>query len=251
MKGRILSRVRFAIFLGLLNTAAWAINSDANCEGWAAFFDPMPSHHYQITATLWVLDSGTYHAIAEEVRSQTLYEPGPLYVGDFWPFELPTGSYRVTFFAEVTPLADPYGYSVDLTPAFFNCTSTTPVEARTPGYWKNHPKAWPVSELELGVKGNAYSIHCLLGVLNLPTRGDVRIKLIHHLIAAKLNLLSGTDPAPISATIASSDQYLTDSGSLPDRCSSDFVQGSKPGGSERAMVVRLKDALDAYNNNYQ
>ena len=74
---------------------------------------------------------------------------------------------------------------------------------RTPGYWKTHPGAWPVSSLTLG--GQSYSMLELMILLWSPPKGDASIILAHHLIAAKLNLAAGTDPTPVSDTIASAD----------------------------------------------
>ncbi|MCB9652870.1 MAG: hypothetical protein H6729_01910 [Deltaproteobacteria bacterium] len=125
-------------------------------------------------------------------------------------------------------------------------------EPRTPGYWKNHPASWPVSSLPLG--DEAYDQGCLLSLLDMPTRGDLRIKLLHHLIAAKLNILPNSlpyagnvDPALIEDTIAAADDYLKSSGTTVE-CPAGTVTGPSPRGAEKEEVEAIKDALDAFNN---
>jgi hypothetical protein len=129
--------------------------------------------------------------------------------------------------------------------ATFACDPTRPpVASRTPGYWKNHLSAWPQTVLSIG--HTSYDQACLDDVLDAPTRGDVRVKLIHHLIAAKLNILAGTDAAPISATIADADAAMT---AVSIDCTSSTLDGSAPRGAAKAAIEALKDRLDAYNNN--
>ena len=66
-------------------------------------------------------------------------------------------------------------------------------ETRTPGYWKNHPEAWPTirtTDSRWGfiqtfpIPSNAMSI------LWMPVRGDARINLQQKVIAASLSILS-------------------------------------------------------------
>ena len=122
------------------------------------------------------------------------------------------------------------------------CEFTDCVAPGTPGYWKNHPEAWPVSSLTLGSR--TYSQAELLMLLSLPTRGDASIKMAHHLIAAKLNLLVGTDPAPISDAIAEADALLSPfTGPLPYRVRQRTDLG-------KAMTI-VKSTLDDYNNGGQ
>jgi hypothetical protein len=48
------------------------------------------------------------------------------------------------------------------------------------GYWKNHPQAWPVTELQLG--NVTYTQDQLLAIMHEPVRGNGLISLAHHLI---------------------------------------------------------------------
>jgi hypothetical protein len=57
----------------------------------------------------------------------------------------------------------------------------------TPGYWKNHPEAWPVGTLEIG--GVTYTKDDAIGIMNTPVKGDKTYTLFPALVAAKLNVL--------------------------------------------------------------
>lgn len=113
------------------------------------------------------------------------------------------------------------------------------------GYWKNHPEEWPVNSLMLG--SITYDKTQLLSILNTPIgdgrKADASLILAHQLIAAKLNIANGTDPAPISTTVASADA-LIGSRVLPIR------PKKLPSSVEGKMMVTLASTLDEYNNGY-
>lgn len=110
---------------------------------------------------------------------------------------------------------------------------------RTQGYWKNHEEAWPVTSLTLG--SQVYSQAELLAILRTPPRGDASLILAHQLIAAKLNIANGSDPASIGVTILSADALLSGFvGKLPYGVAASSTTG-------QAMVGDAK-TLDKYNN---
>ncbi len=78
---------------------------------------------------------------------------------------------------------------------------------KTFGFWKTHPGQWPVSSLTLG--SQTYSQSELLSLLKMPVRGDASVILARQLIAAKLNIANGSDPAPIASTIVTADSELS------------------------------------------
>jgi len=91
----------------------------------------------------------------------------------------------------------------------------TPTPTGTPsgcvfgqGYWKNHPSAWPVTELQLG--NVTYDQQQLLDILHQPVRGNGLVLLAHQLIAAKLNIANGADASCIQQTIADADALIGD-----------------------------------------
>jgi hypothetical protein len=78
----------------------------------------------------------------------------------------------------------------------------------TPGFWKNHPSAWPTTSLTIG--GINYTEAQLIQVLKTPTGGDAVIILAYQLIAAELNILNGTPSSPaVDLIIANADGLLT------------------------------------------
>jgi len=120
----------------------------------------------------------------------------------------------------------------------FNCDCPPPPPpppgdecTRTPGYWKNHD--WPVSSLTVGCE--EYTRAEAMDVLWMPVRGDATIILFKHLVAAKLNVLSGSSTS-ISDDIDAADDFLCD-----------HPLFSKPSGDLKTECNSLKDALAYYN----
>jgi hypothetical protein len=91
-------------------------------------------------------------------------------------------------------------------------TAQTPTEPCPlgQGYWKNTSGAWPVSTLVLG--DEAYAKAELLSVLNMPPGNgkatDASLILGYQVIAAKLNVANGVDPAPLGPAISDADALL-------------------------------------------
>jgi hypothetical protein len=78
---------------------------------------------------------------------------------------------------------------------------------RGQGYWKNHPSAWPVTELQLG--NVTYTQQQLLDILHQPVRGNGLLILAHQLIAALLNI-ANADPSCIQTTIDEANALIGD-----------------------------------------
>ena len=76
------------------------------------------------------------------------------------------------------------------------------------GFWKNHPEAWPVTELQLG--NLTYNQQELLSILRQPVRGNGLVLLAHQLIAAKLNIANGADGSCIHQTLADAGSLIGD-----------------------------------------
>jgi hypothetical protein len=76
----------------------------------------------------------------------------------------------------------------------------------TPGYWKNHPEAWPVQEITVG--GVAYTKAQAIAVLNNVGK-DKTITMFSSLVPAMLNVLVGNDDSCVSSTIAAADSWMT------------------------------------------
>jgi uncharacterized repeat protein (TIGR01451 family) len=122
-------------------------------------------------------------------------------------------------------------------------TVTTPskpkyVGARTQGYWKNHPQAWPVDEITIG--GVLYTKDQAIEIMGTPDKGDKTYSMFRQLVAAMLNVMSGTDPTCITDTIDAANLWMAEYG----------PPGSGVRGNSQAWREGrpLKDRLDAYNN---
>lgn len=81
-----------------------------------------------------------------------------------------------------------------------------PPGARGQGYWKNHPGAWPVEQIEIG--GVTYDKAEAILTMRLPTKGDKWLNMFEKLVAAKLNVLVGNESDCIEDTILSADAWM-------------------------------------------
>jgi hypothetical protein len=114
----------------------------------------------------------------------------------------------------------------------------------TPGYWKNHPEAWPVEEIVVG--GITYpkdkdDSASAIDLFMTPVRGDKTITMFRALVSAKLNVLIGNDSSCIAATIAAADAWMAAHpvGSNVDADNTAWKEGEP-----------LYKRLDQYNNGY-
>jgi hypothetical protein len=104
----------------------------------------------------------------------------------------------------------------------------------TIGYWKTHPEAWPVNQLELG--GVVYSGQVLISILKAAVKGDKSLSMAKQLIATKLNLEAVTEGSCITDVVDAADDWLANHGGVGSG------QRQWDGGD------LLHDDLDAYNN---
>lgn len=107
----------------------------------------------------------------------------------------------------------------------------------TIGYWKTHPDAWPVDEIEIG--GVTYTKAEAISIMKQPVKGDKTLNMFAQLVAAKLNVIIGNDSSCIADTIAAADAWMAT-----------YPPGSGVGASSPAWQVGgpLHDKLDDYNN---
>lgn len=107
----------------------------------------------------------------------------------------------------------------------------------TPGYWKNHPEAWPVESITIG--GRTYTKAEAIRLIGLPEKGDKTKTVFRHLVCAKLNVVIGNEAGCISADIATADAWMA----LHPVCS--LVTGSSTAWAE---ISATATRLDNYNN---
>jgi hypothetical protein len=113
---------------------------------------------------------------------------------------------------------------------------------RSPGYWMNHPEAWPVEEITIG--GVTYSKAEAIELMKLPVKGDKWLTMFPQVVAAKLNVLMNKDCCRytrcIRDALADADAWLGSyAAKRPVKANSCAWQG----GGECLYLT-----LDAYNN---
>lgn len=75
----------------------------------------------------------------------------------------------------------------------------------TPGYWKTHPEAWPVTSLVIG--GVSYTREQAIALMLLPD-GDKTLTLFRALVSAELNVLIGNADTCVDGTMAAAHTWL-------------------------------------------
>lgn len=115
---------------------------------------------------------------------------------------------------------------------------TTPPQpgTGTPGYWKNHPEAWPVSSITVG--GIVYPKAQAISFLS-STGKDKTVTMFQSLVSAKLNVMIGNENC-IYGAIAAGDAWLATYGPV----------GTNVAGGSAAWTVGdpIHNTLDAYDN---
>jgi hypothetical protein len=107
----------------------------------------------------------------------------------------------------------------------------------TQGYWKNHPDAWPIDEIEIG--GETYTKAAAIELMRMPVKGDKTLTMFPQLVSAILNVEIGNPSYCIAGTIADAQEWMAL-----------HPAGSKVKASSDAWDVGgpLAWMLDQYNN---
>jgi hypothetical protein len=107
----------------------------------------------------------------------------------------------------------------------------------TPGYWKNHPEAWPVATITIG--SATYTRDQAIAWMN-TNGGDKTLTMFSSLLSAKLNVLLGTTSSCVASTITSADAWMTAHGPV----------GKKVHAASLAWKIGepLHRLMDNYNN---
>jgi hypothetical protein len=106
----------------------------------------------------------------------------------------------------------------------------------TPGYWKNHPEAWPVANIVVG--GRTYTKAQAIAWLGKVGK-DKSTTMFSSLVSAMLNKMIGNDVSCVSPTIVAANSWMTT-----------YPVGSNVAGSSTAWRdgEPLHITLDNYNN---
>jgi hypothetical protein len=241
----------FTLSLVLASASAWAsfggrIYCDANCDG---IRDTNEVGLSGITVNAYLCGTSTLVGSAVTASDGSyFFDPSP---------SMPLGSTFYTCavipagysgganpgnsgFACTTScftFADPCDctHDIGLCPVTVSCPSAGPGTG-TPGYWKNHPEAWPVSEIQLG--GITYTEALAIQNLKRSPSGDKRWTLFASLVSAKLNVLIGNDSSCIASDIAAADAWWA-------TYHANIVTGSS---AAWKLAEPYQLNLDAYNN---
>jgi hypothetical protein len=118
----------------------------------------------------------------------------------------------------------------------FMATSAANPGTGTPGYWKNHPDAWPVSSITVG--GRTYTKAQAIYWLGKVGK-DKTTTMFSSLVPAMLNVLIGNDGSCVNKAIADGNTWMTA-----------YPVGSNVAASSYAWSVGepTHQTLDAYNN---
>lgn len=233
--GALLLMLAIALAAPAAATHLTSLDATADCDGWSlggtVWFG---STVFEATVD-WTVElvqddvvaqaaSGSAHLTVDEPYQNVAFADAAA-----WD-EAPCGVAMARITAVLTAVADQETLTTDIA---LDCPCDPPAACyRSPGYWKNHD--WPVPALPFA---GAETPRCeLVDILRSPVRGDATIALARQLIAAKLNVLGGGDPA-IGETVDAADQLLMDHPVYSD-----------PGGDVRATALELKDLLEAYNH---
>jgi hypothetical protein len=203
---------------------------DGDCEGWSVsgFMHLSGGDQVEVDITIDLYE-GDVLVYTTQVLD-VIYADGDFLYDGSWGMEL-CGDYHV----EMTMwLVGIYGPGViKRAKDIVDCTCIPMTCTYTPGFWKNHPEDWPVRHLTVGC--DEYTQAELLHILDLPTNKNLAIKLFHHLVAAKLNVLIGADDYIMRAINAGDDYFC------------DYGLRHVPEGDLKDHVERIKDALCEYN----
>jgi hypothetical protein len=116
------------------------------------------------------------------------------------------------------------------------CEVVTSPGTGTPGYWKNHPEAWPVTSITIGE--DTYTKAKAIALMGMPD-GDKSYTMFRGYVAAYLNGLIGNDTSCIATELTSAYNWLNT-----------YEPGSKVKASSNAWKIGspIYTKLDNYNN---
>jgi hypothetical protein len=89
----------------------------------------------------------------------------------------------------------------------FGYRPVAPAGTGTPGYWKNHPEAWPVAAITIG--GRTYTRDQAISLMSTSGGGDKTYTMFNALVSAKLNVGIGNNSKCIGDTILAADAWMT------------------------------------------
>ncbi len=226
------------LLLPLLTVSArandiWDYTATADCEGWTVSGILVLVEDVDLCYDIKLVQGTDTVATASGVETIPRSAAAPFSLDGIWDMEL-CGDYSVEGIIYFYSVQTPYEEARFSIPTF-TCECDTPEYCNhTPGFWKNHPDSWPVESLEIGC--DSYTKAELISILNMPIKHNKLLIMVHHLIAAKLNVLAGSDDS-IMGAISNGDALL---------CSLDRIFG-RVDKTVKANLVGIKNYLADYN----
>jgi len=184
------------------------------------------------------LPMGTYNAVIDIASIGTGVQASPDSVGtedsDSDGVDNTTGLSVFTFTSD--------GFTSNDADFGFHTAVASQPGTGTPGYWKNHPNAWP-SPYTTGITigGVFYSKADAIAIMSKPGK-DKRATMFSSLLSAILNVRLGNDSSCVASTITAADAWMATWG-VPN--TDPIVAG---GSAAWADGEPLHKQMDAYNN---
>ena len=224
------------ILAGSAQATRWdGFEASVTCDGWqvdgAAKVGSANQPYVEIPYEISLSQDGM---IVEEfvgsVRAYFQMDADVFSLSGTWATGL-SGSYEVT-----GTFTLPFTTSGDSVMSFFEtleCSTQQACDPHKPRWWVRHDDQWPVAELTIG--GTIYSQNQLMASMRSCTRHRVSVRLLRHLVAAKLNVLSGCEDM-VAGSIDAADAFFAENGLNPtlER-------------SERRAARALKSELRLFN----
>jgi len=135
------------------------------------------------------------------------------------------------------------------------CDVCVDKECKSPGYWKNHPDAWPLKSCEeLKIGCESYTVSEAIYIMQEPVKGDKTYTMFDAVVAAKLNVKCGCcQSEEIKYIIEGANRWMMrhKPGSEVEASSSywqdEFVYNCD---SKYPSAEVMYQKLDAFNNGY-
>ena len=218
--------------------------------------------HLQPYITLTPVNGGDPIVIDQPFPlTTTTYPPPATYVNPIFLTDWHGGEYLVTGWIEgwadgqmwsqfiISGTTDGYTvggkfppFVVPQDPVVFDLVCGQAPGTGTPGYWKNHPEAWPRDTIIIG--GVPYTKDQAIYWMNQPDNKDKTITMFAALVAATLNVAIGNESGCVDDTIVAANEWMSVYGPVGS--------GVKAGGKTSPWRVGepLSMTLDEYNNGF-
>lgn len=124
---------------------------------------------------------------------------------------------------------------------FFTSSPVQQPGTGTPGYWKNHPEAWPVDSITVG--GVTYTKAEAITWLGRVGK-DKTTTMLSSLVPAMLNVLIGNDDSCVSSTIAAANSWMAAAPAGYGPVGSNVMASSEAWSVGESLHIQM----DRYNN---